>query len=199
MKFENVRVYGLEESIIASGYPMSINTSECFANNERAAKLGHAKNGSGHDCFLKGIIVQVDIIAPQYFWLQWDRYHFCDVVSSQSTMHRITKMDIEKQCNDYVFDVTIDMLKKYIDLYNNFTDEYCREITGVSLTKEKVFQTIVSNIPEGLMLTKRITSNYLQEKSIHLQREHHKLEEWNKYIEWQKSLPMFRELVINPI
>ena len=61
IKVDNVRIYGIEESIIASGYPMQ---TETFNMNEinlkvkdlkRAKHLGNAIPGSGHDCFTKGI------------------------------------------------------------------------------------------------------------------------------------------------
>jgi hypothetical protein len=54
---------------------------------------------------------------------------------------------------------------------------------------------MISNTPLGFELTARITSNYLQEKSIRLQREYHKLEEWDYYRCWQEELPMFLKLI----
>ena len=85
MKIENDFVGGLEESIIASGYPMSVTDTDLEITQKdinRAKKLGTAKSGSGHDCYLKGIVYQADITAPQYWWLQLQRYHFVDIVSS---------------------------------------------------------------------------------------------------------------------
>jgi len=196
MKIFNVKVYGLEESIIASGYPMSIevkNYEDIFTgeNNQvftdkdlkRAKTLGHAKAGSGHNCAFKGVIVQTDVEMPQYFWLQWDRYHFHDVVSSQSTMHRIIKMDLDKQCNKYVNKRVKDVVNFYIDRYNAYP------------TPEN-FQYVISNIPEGLQLTKRITTNYLQLKTIYDQRKSHKLEEWDYFCKWIEELPRFKELIL---
>ena len=83
MKISNIRVYGLEESILASGYPMATEIEEynevkvllSSKDLERAARLAGASPGSGHDCMLKGIVVQADITAPQYWWLQFGRYH----------------------------------------------------------------------------------------------------------------------------
>jgi len=67
----NVNVYGLDESIKASGYPKNIKLMKNSNINDndinRAESLGHADHGSGHDCFLKGIIVQHDIFATQAF------------------------------------------------------------------------------------------------------------------------------------
>ena len=126
IKVDNVRIYGIEESIIASGYPMQ---TETFNMNEinlkdkdlkRAMHLGNAVAGSGHDCFAKGITVQFDLQVPEYIWRQLDRYHFIDYVSSQSKMHRILKMDLNEACNKYVKTETIQQLNSLIDAYNNF-------------------------------------------------------------------------------
>lgn len=235
MKIRNVRTYGLEESIVASGFPMQTETldeeefdAECeliayglefgcedFSDEykevfdkhiKRIKNLGKAKQGSGHDCAVKGVIVQFNITAPQYFWLQFERYHFQDTVSSKSTMHRIVKMDIQKQMNEYVLQSNIDTLQKLIDLYNNFTNNDllfinkalkelgCKvEVSNLS----DLFQIIISNTPEGFELTRRITTSYLQLKSMLLQRELHKLKEWREiFCPWVLSLPHFKEFII---
>ncbi|MGL5718802.1 MAG: hypothetical protein ACRCX2_37720, partial [Paraclostridium sp.] len=129
IKIDNARVYGLEESIIASGYPMQTDTEDIDIELEtedmyiikkeleeldykRAKHLGGAIAGSGHDCYLKGIIIQFDMQVSEYIWRQWDRYHFNDYVSSQSKMHRILKLDIDKSCNKYVTSSTIHQLER---------------------------------------------------------------------------------------
>ena len=188
IKVDNVRIYGIEESIIASGYPMQ---TETFNMNEinlkdkdlkRAMHLGNAVAGSGHDCFTKGITVQFDLQVPEYIWRQLDRYHFIDYVSSQSKMHRILKIDLDKACNKYVLDSTKETLKNLIDTYNRETND---------LGKKELFNHIIANTPSGLMLTARMTTNYLQLKSIVNQRSNHKMQEWRLLCDYFKTLPMF--------
>ena len=116
IKVDNVRIYGLNESVIASGYPMQIETHDMNKvvigdkDLKRVKHLGNATPGSGHDCFLKGITVQFDLQVPEYIWRQLDRYHFIDYVSSQSKMHRMLKIDIDKACNKYVTETSINSL-----------------------------------------------------------------------------------------
>ena len=171
IKVDNVRIYGLNESVIASGYPMQIETHDM-----------NAVPGSGHDCFAKGITVQFDLQVPEYIWRQLDRYHFIDYVSSQSKMHRILKMDIDKACNKYVLDSTKETLKNLIDTYN-------REVSD--LGKKELFNHVIANTPCGLMLTARMTTNYLQLKSIVNQRSNHKMQEWRLLCDYFETLPMF--------
>ena len=188
IKVDNVRIYGLNESIIASGYPMQVDTFDMNKvvigdkDLKRVKHLGNATPGSGHDCFAKGVTVQFDLQMPEYIWRQLDRYHFVDYVSSQSKMHRILKMDIDKACNKYVLESTKTNLKSLIDLYNKET---------VDLAKKELFNHIIANTPCGLMLTARMTTNYLQLKSIVNQRSNHKMQEWRLLCDYFKTLPMF--------
>ena len=201
IKVDNARVYGLEESIIASGYPMAIFTTDLDEDEgektsainylidkdyKRARHLGNAIPGSGHDCFLKGITVQFDLQVPEYIWRQLDRYHFIDYISSQSKMHRITKINLDSVCNRYVYDEVKEILKSIIDKYEAETD---------TDKKKELFNEIIANTPAGLMLTARMTTNYLQLKSIINQRSNHKMQEWKYLCDWFKTLPMFEELV----
>ena len=86
----NVQVYGLENSIRISKFPMTIDpnipTTEI---TETTIKLGSVPTGTGHDNFLKGIIVQFDLTFTTKAWVEAERYHFFEFVSSMSTMHRI--------------------------------------------------------------------------------------------------------------
>jgi hypothetical protein len=203
IEISNTKIYDLEESMIASGYPMETKIETNFHPHKdviRSFKLANNLPGTGHPNFLSGIIVSFDLTAPQYFWMQFERYHFTQIISSQSKMHRILKMDINKQVNKYVDKRIIDILKDYIKDYNTLNDELSKE--GKEYRKKhedslkKMFQLIVSNTPMGLELTARISTNYLQLKTQYLQRRKHKLEEWQYYCDWIESLP-FCELITN--
>ena len=171
IKVDNVRIYGLNESIIASGYPMQVDTFDMNKvvigdkDLKRVKHLGNATSGSGHDCFAKGVTVQFDLQVPEYIWRQLDRYHY-----------------IDKACNKYVLESTKTNLKSLIDLYNKET---------VDLAKKELFNHIIANTPCGLMLTARMTTNYLQLKSIVNQRSNHKMQEWRLLCDYFKTLPMF--------
>lgn len=193
MKIFNTKVYGLEESVIRSGYPMQTEVIEWKTEEEkhelfiksleRMKKLGNAAPNSGHDCAVKGIVVQVDIQAPQHFWLQFERYHFQDTISSQSTMHRIAKIDLKSICTKYVDDRIINICNELIEKYNQTKD------------KEN-FYRVIDNLPEGLQLTRGLTLNYLQLKTMYMQREYHKMYTWNIFCDWCESLPYFKEFCL---
>ena len=96
----NVKIYDLEESIIASGYPMrtDIDSKELTTKDIlRCTKLVDAtRTGNGaHVQFLTGIRVAFDLTFSNKAWVEAERYRFLEFVSSQSTMHRITKFNLD--------------------------------------------------------------------------------------------------------
>jgi len=221
MEIKNIEVYGIKESLIRSGYPHQTGTPIDFnllykyaliTNDEinRGLKLGNAKQGSGHDTFLKGIIVQFDLKYPQYFTPQLQRYHWIDIVSSQSKMRNLTKIsDIKGNCNKYVLKTQYYIVNWLInEVYNKdvkypfeFHDEESSFINNkpyIINSKEECFQYIISNLPMGYEMWMGISTNYLQLKTIYNQRKNHKLHDWKEFCEWIETLPM-SELIINKI
>lgn len=191
MEFQiiNTEVYGVEKSLKASGNPMRTSFDRDAVNEKdmkRAVRLGGARNGEGHDNFLKGIIVQMDLIAPLYFWKQAQRYHWFDFVSSQSTMHCLLKFNIESQC-------VKDTDHRVIEVVQSLVDEYFKMDENDPAKKEK-WRAIVASLPCGFCLGATMTTNYQQLKTMYLQRRYHKLEEWHVFCRWCETLPYFKEL-----
>lgn len=174
---QNARVYGIEESIKASKYPMTTQIESCTSEiTQTALKLANSKIGEGHDNYLMGIVVQFDLTFTNKAWIEAERYHFFDIVSSQSTIHCVTKFDLDKSYCDYVDDRIIDIMKTLICDYNK------------NPTPQNYLKILYSN-PSGFLLTARITTNYRQLKTIYQQRKKHKLPEWRIFCKWIESLP----------
>ena len=187
---KNVQIYGLEESIRASKFPMAVDTDKCTSEiTERTISLGSVATGTGHDNFLKGIIVQFDWTFTPKCSVEVERYHFIDFVSSQSTMHRITKFDLDKAYIEYVDKVIINRMKCLVERYNAMTKEQQNSDEG----KELYLKILYSN-PCGVFLTARMTTNYQQLKTIYQQRRYHRLPEWQWFCDWCETLPYFLEL-----
>lgn len=171
-------IYGLNNSIMASKFPMATDISKLNTDITRTViRLAQSKKGEGHDQFLTGIVVQFNLTFSIKAWTEAERYHFFDFISSQSTMHRITKFDLDEAYVEYVDDRIITIMKEKIKDYNN------------NPTSEKYLEILYSN-PCGFKLTARMTTNYRQLKTIYSQRKSHRLPEWRDFCKWIETLPL---------
>ena len=183
---DNVKIYGLEDSIKASKYPMSVDLSKLNSElTPTSIKLAQSQKGEGHDNWLNGIIVQFDLTFTVKAWTEMERYHFIDFVSSQSTMHRITKFNLDEAYIEYTDSRMIEIMKEKVADYNAYP------------TPEKYLEILYSN-PCGMKLTARMTTNYRQLKTIYSQRKNHRLKEWQDFCKWIETLP-FSELITGGI
>lgn len=192
----NVNVYGLEESVKGSKYPMAVDVDALNSEvTERTVKLANAKSGSGHDNFLNGVVVQFDLTFTNKAWVEAERYHFLDFISSQSTMHRMTQFDLDKSYIEYTDPRIIAIMKEKIQDYNELqADIKVRKSEGKDtstlndLAQQKYLEILYSN-PSGFKLTARMTTNYRQLKTIYAQRRLHRLPEWRAFCRWIETLP----------
>lgn len=190
MNVTNVRVYDLKESVIACRNAMRLvppeYTDEEFEKSlERAKKLCQASTGEVrcHANFRTGIRVSFDIEYPNYISPEMQRYHWYDIITSSSKMHRLMQMDFDKCCNKWVTEETKLQMKRLISEYNNDKSE-------------DNFMKVLSNCPQGVMLFMRVSTNYEQLRTIYLQRKSHKLPEWRSFCKWIENLPYANEFII---
>lgn len=218
----NIKVYGFNESIKASKYPMSTDIEKLDEKiTGTVKKLGGSKKGEGHDNFLNGIVVQFDLTFTVKAWTELQRYHFIDFVSSQSTMHRIASFDIEESYIEYVNKDIIETMKEIIEKYNSLSENVSKSLesdylgmeikNGVYNHKEflkynksdaekelkRMYLEILYSNPCGFKLTARMTTNYRQLKTMHSQRKNHRLPEWVEFCKHIEELPMFKELCLD--
>lgn len=181
MKVENVKVYGLENAVRCSKFPMQTNTEVCEdVITAITTKLAQCGLGEGHDNFLNGIIVQFDLTFSNKAWVELQRYHFIDFISSQSTMHRIAKFNLDEAYNEFVDSRMVSIMKELVEAYNA-KKPFDRS--------EGDYLKILYSNPAGFQLTAGMTTNYRQLKTIYRQRKQHRLPEWREFCQWIKTLP----------
>ena len=199
----NIKIYDLPETLVASGYAMIEGYSEEAVKGEvaqilldhmddnltenrhykRAMKLTKAPLNSGHVSWAKGVVVSMDITFTNKAWIELQRYHFIDIITSMSTMHRISKFELEEAFNEYTDPIIIYHLKYLQKEYNE------------NPTKENYLKLLYST-PSGLQMTGRVTTNYLQLMNIYQQRRTHRLPEWRYFCQQLlEELPLFYELL----
>jgi hypothetical protein len=210
LEITNIKVSNLIESVLASGYAMMTepynkpldkytkNSEEFKKGLIRLMKLNKASKGEVrcHNHALCGINVSFDVKYPQYWSPEFQRYHFADIITSSSKMHKLAKMDLATSFNKYVHPTNIKMVQDYVYNYNKIKDDpnVDEEI------KYDSFMKMLSNCPLGLELFMRVTTNYLELQNIYFQRRHHRLkEDWGAFCNFIESLPYSKELIIGDI
>lgn len=189
VEIKNINVTGLKESVIACRNAMRTEmaeyTDEEFeASIKRAKRLAAIGGGSGHSTFRVGIVVQFDIKYPNYFSPELQRYHFLDIVTSSSKMHKLTHMDMDTCFNKYVCSESKEIMKALLAVYN-------------ANPSYENFVRLLSNCPQGIELFMRCTTNYEQLATIYRQRKNHALhEDWGAFCSFIESLPYAHELII---
>lgn len=176
----NAHVYGLEESIRGAKFPMAVDVDKLTAELTSGIKaLAQSNIGEGHDNWLNGVIVQFDLTATNKFWVEMERYHFIDFISSQSTQHRMAKFDLDKAYNEYVDPRMVEIMKQKLAEYN----------AAEETQKPELYLGLLYSNPAGFELTARMTTNYRQLKTIYRQRKNHRLKEWRDFCQWVETLP----------
>jgi hypothetical protein len=145
---------------------------------ERAARLGRCERGSGHDCYLKGIDVRVNMYTTQNIHRQMLRYSFLDIVSS---------MSLENSWRGIVLS---DFHMQNVD---PFIVDYLRSKQIICDNRD----FFLHNMPMGVLLGISFKCSYLQLKTIHAQRRTHRNPGWQIICDWIEELPMFKELVLD--
>lgn len=150
---------------------------------KRGLNLTKASRTNGaHAQWLTGVRVNFDLTFSNKAWVEAERYRFLEFVSSQSTMHRISRMNLTDNCNEYVD-------SRILSVVNELKEKYLE-------TKDKEdYLRLLYNIPAGFELTARMTTNYRCLLNIYNQRHDHRLPEWREFCEELLQLPYFKELV----
>lgn len=212
IKFENTHISGFEAAIRGmrnpfnswdksdSGYvivplddEMMINDGDeefVVGSNDLDLMRKLIKSGSDHAKFLRMINVTVDITAPLYWWKEFDTYKVGTVANSCSTMHTIHKKEFELEdfSTDHLSDHSIVALEKVIDTMNDYRDRYL-----ISKDKNYWWQ-LIQLLPASFNQRRTVQLNYQTLFNIYKSRKGHKLDEWNKFRDWEEDLFMFYEM-----
>lgn len=181
----NVQVYGLRESVKASKYAKATDVNAVNDTITKTVKaLAQSPCGAGHDNFLLGIIVQFNLTFSIKAWTEAERYHFFDIVTSESTMHKICDFElVPDRFNEHVDGRLVEILKEKIGEYK------------ADPSPEK-YLDVLYNVPVGFKLTAQMSTNYRQLKTIYKQRKNHRLPEWRAFCAWVETLPFAKALIV---
>lgn len=202
IKFENVDVWGFQHAIRGMRNPMnswefSDSTYEGEVKlgcNDRDLMSKLIKAGQSHRKFLRQIFVSVDIIAPLYWWKEFDTYKVGTVANSCSTMHQIhaREFSIDDFSCEHLLHVPIPgkvyspkaMMETTVSNLNMLRDMF-----RISKDKEWWWQ-MIQLLPSSYNQKRTVTMTYENLLNMLEHRRDHKLDEWRDFCNWILTLPL---------
>ena len=165
-----------------------------FVLGENDISLGSrlAKAGSDHRKFLRQIIVSMDILAPLYWWKEFDTYKVGTVANSTSTMHKIQAKPFER--GDFSHDRMSDSALAVLDSLIAFLEE--ERIKFVETKDKSHWHNMIQLLPSSYNQLRTVTVNYEVLINIYYARRHHKLGEWQVLCRAIEALPYAKELIL---
>ena len=149
-----------------------------------------AAAGTDHAKYRRMITVYADILAPLYWWKEYDTYKVGTVANSCSTMHKIhaKEFTLDDFSHDHLDYVTTCMLKDVIITLNKN-----RELFNNAKNKQN-WWNMIQLLPSSYNQKRTVMFNYEVLANMYRSRKSHKLDEWRKFCEWVETLP-YSELI----
>ena len=198
------------DSHFVGSYDEFEDSSFLIGPNDRDLMKRLASAGKDHAKYRRMIVVYADLIAPLYWWKEYDTYKVGTVANSCSTMHKIQAkeftlddfshehLDDDETCckfehaDPYETDcfTSLDVLRLKIKALNYWRDRY-------NETKDKhAWYQMIQLLDSSYNQRRTVMLNYEVLANIYPARKAHKLDEWHVFCDFVRSLPYSQELII---
>lgn len=146
-------------------------------------------SGSDHSKFMRQIMVSVDIVAPMYWWAEFDTYKVGTVANSTSKMHKLSTTTITYKCFEH------DYKNEQWDLLINYLEDL--RLKYLETKDKQYWRELLQLLPNSWLQKRTVTLNYQVLRNMYFARKNHKLTEWSvDFVEWVKTLPYAEELIM---
>ncbi len=162
-----------------------------IGNNDLELMRKLAKNGSVHAKYRRMIVVYVDILAPLYWWKEFDTYKVGTVANSCSTMHKIHEKEftLDDFSHEHLENVTSSM--DFLTSFEMLVDDLNTARNWYIKTKDKRFWwQMIQLLPSSYNQKRTVMLNYEVLANIYHNRKDHKLDEWRDFCKWIEGLPL---------
>lgn len=204
IKLDKVNVMNFENAIRGARNPMnSWNKMDSYYDENNNFVLGEndlslatrlRKAGTAdHRKYLRQIFVSVDILAPMYWWKEYDTYKVATVANSTSTMHKIHSkpFELDDFSHEHLTPYGLETLQELIKALENFRLWY------KDGNDKKEWYNIIQLLPSSYNQLRTCTFNYETLINIYKSRKNHKLDEWKEFCKWIETLPYAKELIMD--
>lgn len=211
IKIENTDVFGWETAIRGMRNPMNswdksdnswvlpINPETDdegyfyrLGDNDFALMMKLAKAGSDHGKFMRMINVTCDIVAPLYWWKEFDTYKVGTVANSCSTMHKIHAKEFT--LDDFSHEHLNESSKAILEDFVIATLNGNREMY-LSANDKHFWWQMIQLLPSSYNQRRTVQLNYQVLKNMYQARKNHKLDEWQDFCTWIKEELPYSKLI----
>ena len=213
IKVEAIEVFGIEGAMRGMRNPLNSWDKADTTVSDDILEIGEndlnlatrlIKAGTEHRKFLRMIHVQMDIIAPLYWWKEADTYKVGTTTNSCSTMHKIAAKEftLDDFSHEHLIDDQDDFenengqVYSYKDfLYYDVLDVLDKARRQYLETKDKKYWwQMIQLLPSSYNQRRTIDMNMETVLNILHQRSHHKLDEWIELCDTMlKKIPYCQE------
>ena len=180
--------------------------------NDHELMMKLRNSGTDHRKFMRMITVYADVIAPLYWWKEFDTYKVGTVANSCSTMHKIhaKEFTLEDFSYEHLLEpkdvhvpndsccnsnwegcgiiAPIDILEETINMLNKAREMFLK-------TKDKTYWwQMIQLLPTSYNQRRTVQLNYEVLANMYKSRKGHRLDEWNSLCSWIETLP-YHELI----
>lgn len=206
LEISNTEVFGFEHAIRGMRNPMnSWDKSDSYWTHVESAHTGEevrsqfivgdadkdlmmrlARGGSDDAKYRRMIVVYLDILAPLYWWKEFDTYKVGTVANSCSTMHKIHAKEFTLEdfsCEHLYQSEELELMEEVIGMLNDDRELY---LDG---KKKNDWWQMIQLLPSSYNQKRTVMLNYEVLHNIYHARKNHKLDEWHVFCDWVERLP----------
>lgn len=146
--------------------------------------------GTEHRKYLRMLHVQMDIVAPLYWWKEFDTYKVGTAANSCSTMHKIAAKEFELKdfSTDHLEPSSLQLMEETIKVLNLWRMEYLENMN------KKDWWQMIQLLPSSYNQRRTVDITYEVAARIIDQRMDHKLDEWRVLVNELLQLPYLAEI-----
>lgn len=188
--------------------PLNGTNDSIIGENDLALMKKLVKGGPVHAKFRRMINVTMDIIAPLYWWKEFDTYKVGTVANSCSTMHKIQAKEFTRE--DFSFEHFDDLdgvngQPFREDTLTKVDVKWAADVLLMTLNKarELYLQTndkrywwqMIQLLPSSYNQRRTVQLNYEVLSHIYHDRKDHKLDEWHTFCDMIRERPYAKEII----
>jgi len=172
-----------------------------------------AAGGPVHAKYRRMMPVWVDIVAPLYWYKEFDTYKIGTVNNSCSTMHKIHAKEftfddfscehlfeddeplefmcdgVENWYSKNILAATICTLNTFRQKYLNYLKQPTKDLNAKAKYVKKLWWQLIQLLPSSYNQKRTYMLNYEVLYNMYHSRRHHKLDEWHVLCDWIEKLP----------